>query len=177
MTLVHQFIRRSPLIMLVLLFVVSLAGPELSLATDVKIYGSLGGNTFRTECPKGSYLMGLKGRTSAWVNSIAPVCAPWLRSSQALGAPTTGQSFGMSTGMPTPDMFVIVKPFAGDKIPHGQLFITAAPPKAGSTDVAEIELRYLDAPANRQHSYPYTTVFSVTKAQLLDGYPVTAWNG
>jgi hypothetical protein len=74
--------------------------------------------------------------------------------------------------MPRADLFEIIKPSAGDTIPHGQLIILAVPPKIGSTDVADIELRYLDAPANQRHSYPFTTVFSVTKVQLLDGYPV-----
>lgn len=284
--------------LMVLMLGFSLAHTSLALATDFPIYGGLGGNQFRAECPKGSYLVGLAGRTGAWVDRIAPVCAPWLRGSQAFGAPTIGQSFGMSGGgqerqvacigggnntraiqswwihvlrsdnhyvqfiqmycdsvptplpstnegprldfgtypndveemvtggpfgsqppfqacpagevavgfrvragqfldaiglicgpvparvgapatkvdprimMPRADLFEIIKPSAGDTIPHGQLIILAVPPKIGSTDVADIELRYLDAPANQRHSYPFTTVFSVTKVQLLDGYPV-----
>jgi hypothetical protein len=72
--------------------------PSITLATDLPIYGGLGGQEFRAECPKGSYLVGLAGRTGSWVDRIAPVCAPWLRGSQALGTPTIGQSFGMSGG-------------------------------------------------------------------------------
>lgn len=270
----------------------ALACPDITLAGDLPIYGGLGGQRFRAECPKGSYLVGLAGRTGAWVDRIAPVCAPWLRGSQTLGTPTMGQSFGMSGGgqeqqalctsgntfavqswkitlltsdnhyvqfiqayctslvpssaygilvfgqkdpyadnlalgpfgskppeqtcpdgevavgfrvragqfidaigmicgpvparvgapatkvdprimMPRTDLFEIIKPFTGDTIPHGQLIIVAVPPKVGDTGVADIELRYLDAPADRQHSYPFKTDFSVTKAQLLDGYPVT----
>ena len=277
----------------------TLVGPDITRATDLPIYGGLGGQQVRAECPKGSYLVGLAGRTGAWVDRIAPVCAPWLRGSQAFGAPSVGPSFGMSMGgnerqkrctdvgrslaiqswwirllrsddhyvqsidmycdslptpfpptnwgprlefgtfslppdadevvttgpfppqppfqacpagevavgirvragqfidaiglicgpvparvgapttkvdprimMPRPDLFEIIKPFAGTTIPHGRLIIFAAPPKIGSTDVADIELRYLDAPANQRQSYPFTTVLSVTTVQLLDGYPV-----
>lgn len=96
--LTHQFIRRSLLPMLVLLFVLPLAAPERSLATDLPIYGGLGGNTDREDCPKGSYLVGLEGSTDAWVDRVAPVCAPWLRGSQAFGAPSVRRSFGWSTG-------------------------------------------------------------------------------
>ena len=72
--------------------------PTPVLATDLPVYGGLGGNELRSECPKGSYLVGLAGRTGAWVDRIAPICAPWLRGSQTLGAPTIGQSFGSSGG-------------------------------------------------------------------------------
>lgn len=288
-----------PLSLLGVALSLALASPDIILAGDLPIYGGLGGQQFRAECPKGSYLVGLAGRTGAWVDRIAPVCAPWLRGSQAFGPPSVGRSFGMSTGgneyqkrctdvgrnlaiqswwirllrsddhyvqsidmycdsLPTPfpptnwgphlefgtlslpidadqigtsgpfppqppfqacpageaatgfrvragkfvdaiglicgpiparvgastprvdprimmprtDLFEIIKPFTGDTIPHGRLVIFAAPPKIGSSDVADIELRYLDAPANQRHSYPFTTVLSVTTVQLLDGYPV-----
>ena len=286
--------------------------PDITHATtDLPIYGGLGGNDFRAECPKGSYLVGLAGRAGSWVDRIAPVCAPWLMARQAFGALSIGSSFGTSGGgqerhescwnefvgrtyvvqswkidvlrsdnhyvqriraycasmlssaksrnfyfgdkdpyeqdvsfgpfgtrppeqacpakevavgirvragkfidaiglicgplppgpgapvtkLPDPllqapsraqslhpqaknmqipaDMYVIVRPGAGDKIPHGQLVITATEPKVGSTDVVELELRYLDAPVNQQHAYPYTTIVSVNKAQLSTGYPVT----
>ncbi|HET9962429.1 MAG TPA: hypothetical protein VFQ34_08855 [Nitrospiraceae bacterium] len=66
--------------------------------TDLPLYGGLGGQPFKAECPKGFYLVGLAGKAGSWVDRIAPVCAPWLRSSQAFGTPTIGQSFGMSGG-------------------------------------------------------------------------------
>jgi hypothetical protein len=285
--------RAAAPILLATLAIVSM-DVEIALATDLPIYGGLGGNTFRAECPKGSYLVGLAGKTGSWVDRIAPVCAPWLRGSQTFGPPKVGPSFGMSSGgqerheicwnefvgsiyviqswkidvlrsdnhyvqrirtycasvppsaksmgfyfgnkapydqnvsfdpfgtrppeqacpagevatgfrirtgqfvdaiglicrpvpagvgapatkvdprimMPRTDLLEIVKPLAGDKVPHGQLFIFAAPPKVGRTDVVELELRYLDAPANLQHAYPYTTFLSVSMVQLLDGYPV-----
>ena len=289
---------------------------DYALGTDLPLTGGSGGNLDRSECPRGSYLVGLAGRTGEWVERIAPVCAPWLRSSQTFGAPTVGKFLGTGGGgqevqseliggiparvcrgvntnniiavrvwhidtlrsqnrfvqhievgcmslttpldtgfltfgprsadaeervagmgnlspcpagegivgihgrfglfvdalglicgplpaslgapvtkLPGPrvqapsraqslhpqaknmqipaDMYVIVRPGAGDKIPHGQLVITATEPKVGSTDVVELELRYLDAPVNQQHAYPYTTIVSVNKAQLSTGYPVT----
>lgn len=76
----------------------TLVGPDITRATDLPIYGGLGGQQVRAECPKGSYLVGLAGRTGAWVDRIAPVCAPWLRGSQAFGAPSVGPSVGMSMG-------------------------------------------------------------------------------
>lgn len=309
-----QHVHRSALLALLLVVGFAFVCSDLALATDLPVYGGPGGNEFRAECPKGSYLVGLTGRTGAWVNRIAPICAPWLRGSQTLGAPSIGQSFGMSGGgqehqaictrsgdnrlaiqswwihllrsdnhyvqfiqvycdsLPTPlpptnwgprldfgtkpndseemitygpfgsqppfqacpageaavgihvragrfvdaiglvcgpiparvgapttklpsplvqapspaqpfnpqaknmqipaDMFVIVKPGPGDKIVHGQLVITATPPRVGATNVTELELRYLDAPPTHRDSYPYVTVFSVDTAKLLQGYPV-----
>jgi hypothetical protein len=69
-------------------------------------------------------------------------------------------------------MFTIIRPAAGERVQQGQLIITATPPKVGMTEVTELELRYLDAPANQQFSYPYLTVFSVNTPKLLQGYPV-----
>lgn len=298
--------------------------PDITLATtDLPIYGGLGGQAFRADCPTGFYLVGLAGRTGSWVNRIAPVCAAWLRGSQALGTPTIGQSFGMSGGgqehqaictrsgnnhlaiqswwihllrsdnhyvqyiqmycdsLPTPlpptnygprldfgtrpndveelvtygpfssqppfqacpageaavgirvragqfvdaiglicgplparvgapatklpgpliqappparplspqtknmiipdDMFVITRPVPGDRVSQGQLIIAATAPKVGTTNVTELELKYLDAPPNQANAYPYTAVFSVDTATLLQGYSVapivTGYNG
>jgi hypothetical protein len=83
---------------LVLVFGLALLCPDLAVATDRPVYGGLGGNYFRAECPKGSYLVGLAGRAGEWVDRIAPVCAPWLRGSQTFGAQSVGQFFGTSMG-------------------------------------------------------------------------------
>ncbi len=72
--------------------------PSLSSATELELVGGPGGNLFRAECPQGAYLVGLAGRTGEWVDRIAPICAPWLRGSQAFGPPTIGPTFGASTG-------------------------------------------------------------------------------
>ena len=63
----HHVIHRCALLVIFLVFVFTIVSPDLGLATDLKIYGGLGGNEFRAECPKGSYLVGLQGRTGAWV--------------------------------------------------------------------------------------------------------------
>ena len=94
----HQQIHRFALATIFLALGVALVIPDLALATDIPLYGGPGGNYFRGECPKGSYLVGLDGRAGAWVDRIATVCAPWLRGSQAFGAPSVGQSFGTSMG-------------------------------------------------------------------------------
>lgn len=97
MTSKHQCSVRSGLLMLV--FALGLAlRPELTLATDHEPWGSPGGNYFRDECPKGSYLVGVNGRYGGWVDRIATVCAPWLPAQKTFGAPTVGKSFGTSRG-------------------------------------------------------------------------------
>ena len=134
-------------------------------------------------CPDGEVAVGIRVRAGRFVDAIGLICGPV---PVGPGAPTAKLPSPLVQA-PSPalplnpraknmripeDMFVIVKPGAGAKIPHGQLVITATEPKVGSTNVAELELRYLDAPANQQHSYPFTTIVSVNKAQLLAGYPV-----
>jgi hypothetical protein len=296
-------------------FAVAPIRQEPAQATDVQPFGGAGGTYFRAECPTGAYLIGLAGRTGEWIDRVAPICAPWLRGSQTLGAAATGPSFGTSGGgkessaicrsvtgqtfavelwyvetlkshnrfvqyvgancraltlstdpapsvffefgskragaeervtpgpyisnrmvkqacptdeaavgihgraglfvdaiglicgalppprgtpvtnanpltkappvipgtrvnpaanapVPSDDMFTIIRPAAGERVQQGQLIITATPPKVGMTEVTELELRYLDAPANQQFSYPYLTVFSVNTPKLLQGYPV-----
>lgn len=71
---------------------------QVLATTDLPVYGGLGGNPMRGDCPTGWYLVGLAGRTGEWVDRIAPVCAPWLQGSQAFGAPSIGPSFGTSMG-------------------------------------------------------------------------------
>ena len=278
--------------------------------TDLPVYGGLGGQEFRADCPTGSYLVGLAGRTGEWVDRIAPICAPWLVAKQVFGPPSVGPSHGGSTGgqehhpicwnefvgsiyvvqswkidvlrsdnhyvqriktscasvppsaksmsfyfgtkdpydqnisfgpfgtkppeqacpakeaavgirgragqfvdaiglicgplplgpsapvmkLPGPlvqgpspatpinpqtknmmipdDMFSIIRPASGDRVQSGQLIIRATPPKVGATNVTELELSYLDAPAAQRNSYPYVTVFSVDTLKLLQGFPV-----
>ena len=288
---------------------IALLCPDITLATDLPIYGGLGGQEFRADCPTGSYLVGLSGRTGEWVDNIAPICAPWLVAKQVFGPPSVGPSHGASIGgqehpadcgvqagnihvvqswkidilrsdnhyvkhimahclslspsassrvfhfgtkdpydqnisfgpfgtkppeqacpakeaavgirgragqfvdaiglicgplplgpsapvmkLPGPlvqgpspatpinpqtknmlipaDMFSIIRPASGERVPSGQLIITAMPPKVGATNVTELELSYLDAPAAQRNSYPYVTVFSVDTLKLLQGFPV-----
>jgi hypothetical protein len=69
-------------------------------------------------------------------------------------------------------MFTIIRPATGDRVQEGQLVVTATQPKVGVTPVAELELKFLDAPPTQAHSYPYTTIFSIDTSKLLQGYPV-----
>ena len=69
-----------------------------TLASDTGAFGGGGGNPFRDECPKGSYLVGLKGRAGEWVDRIAPICAQWIPKSQAFGKPFLGPFHGASRG-------------------------------------------------------------------------------
>lgn len=82
----------------VLIFLGLFFFPSFSLATDLELVGGPGGNLFRAECPQGSYLVGLAGRSGEWLDRIAPICAPWLKGSQAFGLPAIGPSFGASGG-------------------------------------------------------------------------------
>ena len=84
MTRSRQQVHRFALATLFLAFGLALIIPNLTLAADLPLYGGPGGNYFRAECPKGSYLVGLDGRAGAWVDRIAPVCAPWLRGTRPL---------------------------------------------------------------------------------------------
>jgi len=294
-----RFLRWLPILLSLLLC------PSLSVATDLELVGGPGGHLFRAECPQGSYLVGLAGRTGEWVDRIAPICAPWLRGSQSFGPPAIGPSFGASTGgqdrqrtcwaagnktfavqswyvetvrsanppvqyieihcvslsppqavglfdfgnptpaseerltkgpyphgcqpgeiasgfrvraglfvdslglicapvparvgtpagkLPTPlvqspppaspmapqaknlrmpeDLFVITKPVPGERVPQGQLLITAMAPKVGVTSVSELELRYLDAPSLQKDAYPYVTITAVDTTKLTQGYLV-----
>ena len=77
---------------------IALLCPDITLATDLPIYGGLGGQEFRADCPTGSYLVGLSGRTGEWVDNIAPICAPWLVAKQVFGPPSVGPSHGASIG-------------------------------------------------------------------------------
>ncbi|MCA9421253.1 MAG: hypothetical protein KC592_09550 [Nitrospira sp.] len=69
-----------------------------AIAGDTPVEGGPGGNPFRADCPKGSYLIGLAGRTGNWVDQLAPICAPWQPTEHVLGASSIGKSHGTSTG-------------------------------------------------------------------------------
>lgn len=87
---------RCRLALLILLFGCGLPmiSADHALAIDLPLTGGPGGSPDRAECPRGSYLVGLAGRTGEWVERIAPVCAPWLQGSQTFGAPTVGKFLG-----------------------------------------------------------------------------------
>ena len=95
----HGRLFGSMLLPLFLTCSLALACTNLATATtDLPVYGSEGGEEFRWVCSPGSYLVGIDGKTGAWVDRIAPICAPWQRNSQTLGRPSIGRSRGDSNG-------------------------------------------------------------------------------
>lgn len=79
-----------------LLGVFVLSSPTFAMQTE--LLGGGGGTPFIAPCPQGFYLVGLTGRTGAWVDRISPVCAPWLGAQHTFGPTTTGQVHGSSNG-------------------------------------------------------------------------------
>src|SRR5262245_53708134 len=45
---------------------------------DLPMEGGSGGGPFRAECPAGQYLLGVSVGSGAWIERIAPLCAPFL---------------------------------------------------------------------------------------------------
>jgi hypothetical protein len=83
---------------LVLLSGLLLAAPNFAFATDLGPDGGPGGNPFRFECPKGSYIVGFQAKTGEWIDRLQPICAPWLPNNNSFGPITVGPSFGQSRG-------------------------------------------------------------------------------
>lgn len=66
-------------------------------ATDVPARGGGGGNAYRQTCDEGEYLVGLRGRTGDWIDSMQLVCARW--NGRQLDPPhVAGAPIGNSTG-------------------------------------------------------------------------------
>lgn len=73
----------------------ALSCPDLGLAETVhEPWGGKGGDYFREDCPKGSYLVGVDGRYGGWVDRISPVCAAWMWTQKTFGPPTVGPFHG-----------------------------------------------------------------------------------
>lgn len=75
-----------------------MADPRLSFATDIGPDGGSGGNPFRFECPRGSYIVGFQAKAGEWIDRLQPMCAPWMPNSNSFGPITVGPSFGQSRG-------------------------------------------------------------------------------
>ncbi|HET9962427.1 MAG TPA: hypothetical protein VFQ34_08845 [Nitrospiraceae bacterium] len=92
--------RRHRLVLsaLVLLSGLVLAAANVAFATDLGPDGGPGGNPFRFECPKGSYIVGFQAKTGEWIDRLQPICAPWMPKSNGFGPITLGPSFGQSRG-------------------------------------------------------------------------------
>lgn len=68
--------------------------------SDTPVFGGSGGGSFLAYCPRGTYLIGVAGRTGAWIDAIQPVCAAWNSSAQAFDPPIYGSAAGGSGGGP-----------------------------------------------------------------------------
>ena len=93
--------RQRHLLVLSTLFFVSglvLTGANVAFATDLGPDGGTGGNPFRFECPKGSYVVGFQAKAGEWIDRIQPICAPWMHNASIFGPITVGPSFGQSRG-------------------------------------------------------------------------------
>lgn len=126
-------------------------------------------DTWTEACPQGELAVGIHGRAGLFLDAIGLICAP---RPVPLAPPVTNVNPLVKAPPPTDDMFIIIRPTPGDRVPQDRLIVTATPPKVGMTPVTELELRWLDAPPNQRDSYPYVTVFSVDTPKLLQGYPV-----
>lgn len=71
--------------------------PNLVLAeTVLGPNGGPGGNTFRFDCPKGSYIVGFQGKAVTLIDRMQPLCAPWMHSANIFGPFSVGPTFGDS---------------------------------------------------------------------------------
>lgn len=79
--------------------VLSIALSHPTAATDTPVIGGSGGVYFRSACPAGAYLIGLKGFTGNWIDRIAHICAPWHPAKNAFEwASLHGEFIGTSPG-------------------------------------------------------------------------------
>ena len=76
----------------ILPLVLACAGSEASTASLET------GSKFIDTCPNGSFLVGLAGRTGAWIDAVQPVRASWDAEHQAAGAPVRRSEHGGGGG-------------------------------------------------------------------------------
>lgn len=57
--------------------VVTALAPMPALASDTPVFGGPGGRRFDSYCNAGTFMVGVAGRTGAWIDAIRPVCARW----------------------------------------------------------------------------------------------------
>ena len=93
MTMYLQFDLR---LLATLFFVCSAA----SNATTLPVEGGPGGAAFEVLCPNGETLVGMAVTSGAWINSIAPLCAPYAVAEHKFGSRTRGRTTGGSGGSP-----------------------------------------------------------------------------
>ena len=80
-------------------FTIALLPLVLACATGEASTASLEtGTKFTDTCPSGSFLVGLAGRTGAWIDAVQPVCASWDAEHRTMGAPGRRSEHGGSGG-------------------------------------------------------------------------------
>jgi hypothetical protein len=85
-------------LLILAMLVLVLPLPASAQTTATETFGGRGGGPFRLECPAGMVMTGVRARTGAWIDAVAPVCAIWVASSATLGdiddQPGTGGNGG-----------------------------------------------------------------------------------
>jgi hypothetical protein len=71
-----------------LMFVFAMSWTPAIAQDSTTVSGTSGGNgggPFRLSCPSGMAMIGLRARHGAWVDSLSPICAIWVRNNRTLG--------------------------------------------------------------------------------------------
>lgn len=121
-------------------FGVALAGASVwgmwhggpAYAADLEVEGGPGGGYFRVTCPDGGYVVGLDGRTGAWIDGVRPICGIWDNASKRLRVTGPHRTYvggpeGGPSSAPCPDGSIVTgMEFANtwsDKNPHNAGYV------------------------------------------------------
>jgi hypothetical protein len=82
------------------LIVATAAIPAGASETNTETIGGAGGGHYRIACGPGRFLVGLTGRSGAWIDQVAPICAKIDSRGRWAEAPWAGPAVGGSGGGP-----------------------------------------------------------------------------
>jgi hypothetical protein len=85
-------------IAIMLSVVVSLPLARAQDRTETTTVGGPGGGDFSFDCPRNTYLSGLRARYGAWIDAVAAECSPYNTSTQRLEAGKVSRDFGGKGG-------------------------------------------------------------------------------
>ncbi len=164
---------RSRRILLACLFAMGAGLSSTAMATDLPIRGGKGGTDFRAECAPGSYLIGLEGRNGAWVDQLAPVCAPWRWDLRAFGPMVTGSLKGTSTG----GVFNKLTCAPDQAITGWYLFPAIGPNRKEPTYISVIHARCdrVEPPLLSRRKMKYLSFGCAGSLDCLRGLPRETW--